>query len=140
MKEKVLVLGLAGERRWKLCAWREAWEALLSSISPSPPGVSWSFILTSSLLDRTWKETCRRLARGWEICWMKENQESRAAQLGEEEKEEAGRDPRSPRGQDSQALGMSGSPWKLPDSLPSQQLSFIRVLEKEVKAEPWAKM
>lgn len=147
MKEKVLVLGLAGEGRWKLCAQGEAWEALLSSISLSPPGVRWFFILTSSLLDRTWKEGSRRLARGWEICWMRENQESRGcpAQGGGEgggwERPQVSQGSGQPsRAATSQALGHVCAPWKLYSRLISQPTAELPsgAGETEVKAEPWS--
>lgn len=133
---------MAGEGRWKLCACTEAWEAPLSSISPSSPGVRWSFILTSSLLDRTWKEVSRRLARGWEICWMRENQESRGcpAQGGErgggwERPQVSQGSGQASRAATSQALGhvcaLGHLGNFLPHSLPSPQLRFIQVLQNQ---------
>lgn len=147
MKEKVLVLDLAGEGRWKLCAWREAWEAPLSSSFPSPPGVSWSFILTSSLLERTWEEVSRRLARGWEICWMRQDQESRGcpAQGGgggwERAKVSQVRTAKQCCHQLSSGTHLCpGSPWKLPSRLTSQPAAELHsgAGEMEVKAEPWS--
>lgn len=80
----------------------------MSSTSPSPPGVSWSYILTSSLLDRTWEKVSRSLARGWEICWMRQDQESRGcpAQGGGGGWESPG-----PPGEDSQAVLPPAKLW-----------------------------
>lgn len=96
-----------------------------------------SFILTSSLLDRAWKEASRRLARGWEICWMRENQESRGcpAQGGGEgggwERPQVSQG--SDRAATSRALGHVCALGHLETffQTPHPQLNFIWVLEKQ---------
>lgn len=120
----------------------------MSSTSPSPPGVSWSYILTSSLLDRTWEKVSRSLARGWEICWMRQDQESRGcpAQGGggggwERAQVPQVRTAKQCCHQPSSGMCLCpGSPWNLPSRLTSQPAAELHsgAGGMEVQAEPWS--